>query len=491
MPTIYRLMLFYFCVLLFFILLPVCMLYSLGYRVNWKTHRLEQLGMMVVRTTPDDARIILNGKILYPKTPARIPNLFPGEYAVQLAKEGYQTWTGAVRVKPNWAARLDSVFLFPGEMEFQALSDIQAEQFFVSPKGRKMLVCGRLAEDRGLWLLDLFPEEEILVLEHSVMKSHGLRCSEALKITWAKNEKAVLLEEGGHIFLLDLKKPNRLLDVKGAIGFYPESAVWSAKAPDTFYYLHQGSLSAYSFKRKRNQSGLVEGIQAFKYYDGFLYYIEQNAGILWRWSEDLLEKNSIIRVPDYSLKNHYEIIVNPLGDILPPLLQADVRVNQTEFYDLNAAKKFEGIKTAGWDRSGKRLLLEREGELLILEETASRGAKLKGTETIETPRSLRRVFWFDDEKLLFVYPQAVFLRQLGGESQPYAQEIFRFPAGWKEIFWDVRFKQLYFISQPSHSGEGTLRRVDLSHGPVRAFIRNMRETMSDGWQFFQESGQTK
>ncbi|GEM_PF-2919735 len=491
MPIKYRLILFYSFVILFFILLPVFTLYSLGYRINFKTQRLERLGMIVLRTTPDDAFILFNGKKLRQKTPAKLTNLFPGEYSLTLKKEGYRPWSSKVPVKPNWVTCLDTIHLFPEKIEFEPVSEIKAARFFLSPKSRKMLVAGELAEDRGLWLLDFFQEDEILVLDDRQMASAGMEADETLAVHWSKDEKAALLEKGGKFFLLDFKKPNRLIDLKNAVGFYPQSAGWSAGSPDTFYYLHEGNLGAYSFKRKRNQPGLISGIKTFKQQESFIYFIDSKSGSLMRWSEDLLETNILGEIPGYDPAANYEIIVNPQGNILPPELEADVLKSTGEFYDLNTSKKIDGIRQAVWDKTGKNLLLKGDGRCLVLEESASGIEKLRQTESIEIPKIIAQISWFDAAKLLMISRRSAYLRQLGAETDSYSQSMFSFPSGWREIFWDARFSQLYFIEGENGRQGGGLVRVNLSQGPVSKLLQNMRETMSDSFHFIYEVRKNK
>lgn len=321
MPVALRLVLFYFFVALFLILLPIFMLSSLGYRYNSATHSFQRLGMISLRTYPEEASITLNKKRLKQKTPAKLTNLFPGKYSLLLEKKGFKSWSEEVEVRSNWVTQLESIFLFPEKMRFLPVTDLAAASFFPSPKSRKMVIWGKSSEDSGLWLLNLFLEEETLILEENQVPPGFF--SRDMEIYWSKNERSIVIQKKGQCFLLNFKKPNHIVNVKNIIGFDEEPTV------------------------------------------------------------------------------------------------------------------------------------------------------SQGTE---------KTFQFDANKIISLNQKHAFLRQVGPEAVGYTQKIFSFPAGWKQIYFDSQFKQLYFIQG------SRLMRVNLAYGRFSKLMENMRETMSGSVQFFSEVG---
>lgn len=369
MPIKIRLLLFSFFVALFFILLPVCLVYSLGYRLNTATHRLERLGMLSIRTTPEEASIVLNQKLIAHKTPARIANLFPGSYNVSLSRRGYRSWEGTVRVRPNWVTQLETVNLFPNSQKFHSVSELIAERAFLSGSGRKMIVYGVLGEDRGLWLLDLFSSEEILILSREAVKAQKLEPvfrSQNAVVHWSRNERALIIQEAGHSFFLDLKKPNQIIPLN-RLPFLPgEEGVF---------------INRHVFPTVSRRPTLGKG---------------------------------------------------PGGNVN--------------------------------DRKRTDISLEAE----------------KQTE---------KVFRFDRGQLLMITQKHAYLKQASDDIESSFQEVLSFPSGWQEVFWDRRFKQLYFIQRSSGAGEGgTIARVDLAQGALSKLIQNMRQTVSEGFQLLTSTG---
>lgn len=118
-----RRLIFYLLTLLFLIVAPLTIVYTAGYRYSTKQRRLVKTGALSVRTAPDDATIILNGKLYKDRTPTLIANLLPGLYDIALEREGYHSWRktlpveseGTMFASPVMLLKVASPELLPSE----------------------------------------------------------------------------------------------------------------------------------------------------------------------------------------------------------------------------------------------------------------------------------------------------------------------------------------------------------------------------------------
>lgn len=489
MPVKLRLTLFFTFVSLFFLLLPVLTVYSLGFRYNPSTHRLERLGMISIRTVPDEARVLLNQKLLKQKTPVELSDLFPGTYSLAVFFEGYRPWQGKVTVKPNWVTRLESLLLFPEEVQTLPVTDLFAHQFFLSPRGTKMILLAESGEDRGLWLLDLFLEEETLIVDEKELAGrNGERdlFSKEIRIQWSKDERALLIERRKKFFLLDLKKPNRITPLKEVLGFEPEQVQWSDQTSDVFYYRQNETLGKFAFRRKKGKGNLLANVSHFQNAGPYIFYLERSSGTLRRFAEETEENISLGQVPEFDPLRHYEFIVHPLLELLPPRHQVDLLKDRYFFYEVGLSKEYEGIRQALWNKTGRDLLLIKGRQGLILAESALKNKTRSEIRTADFPRGLEKIDWYDDEKILLAGRRQVYLAQVGEGTDAYTQEIISFPHVPLQTEWESRFKRLYVIERVP-GGEGNrLVRVSLASGPFSKWMNHMRETMSEGVQFLYE-----
>ncbi|MDO8655231.1 MAG: PEGA domain-containing protein, partial [bacterium] len=122
-----RTALFFSLVLLFCIATPSLILYSLGYRVDWRERKVAQTGGLYVKTEPANAVISINGKeekktdFLFGEL--FLDNLLPGTYAVKIEKEGYKPWEKSLPVQEKQVTEAKNVMLFPAQTAFKTLFD--------------------------------------------------------------------------------------------------------------------------------------------------------------------------------------------------------------------------------------------------------------------------------------------------------------------------------------------------------------------------------
>jgi hypothetical protein len=105
--------------LLFAVLAPLLLAWTGGYR--WENIRsgFVRTGAIVVYSDPK-ATLYLNNEA-QGTTPLRLTHVAPGAYTLELRKEGFGTWTHALRVSPSIAQVIGPVFLYPVNFTSTAL----------------------------------------------------------------------------------------------------------------------------------------------------------------------------------------------------------------------------------------------------------------------------------------------------------------------------------------------------------------------------------
>jgi len=125
---------FYFSVMLFCVLLPVILSYALGYKIDYRNFKIYKTGILYIASRPAGASIYLNGAMRQELTPAQIEELRPGEYEVEVRKDGFYPWEKNMTVRPNMATKADQIILFPITQEMKTISQTGIHDFIVSDK---------------------------------------------------------------------------------------------------------------------------------------------------------------------------------------------------------------------------------------------------------------------------------------------------------------------------------------------------------------------
>lgn len=85
----------------FVITAPLTLLYTAGYKYDWKKSRVQKTGIIQIDSLPTKADVILNGTPTGRLTPTPVTRLLPEEYRVRLKKTGYFPWEKTVEVRSS------------------------------------------------------------------------------------------------------------------------------------------------------------------------------------------------------------------------------------------------------------------------------------------------------------------------------------------------------------------------------------------------------
>jgi hypothetical protein len=85
-------------ILMFFIISPSIILYTMGYRLDLDEKRIRQTGVLNIDIEPEDAKVTLNDILLKEKMPLELTNRAPGAYDLRIEREGYHTWEKKVEI---------------------------------------------------------------------------------------------------------------------------------------------------------------------------------------------------------------------------------------------------------------------------------------------------------------------------------------------------------------------------------------------------------
>ncbi len=85
----------------FFIMTPAIILYTAGYRYDFKTSQIKQTGVLSVDILPRDATVTLNNIVIEKQIPIRLPNRAPGTYILKMERVGYKPWERDIVITSN------------------------------------------------------------------------------------------------------------------------------------------------------------------------------------------------------------------------------------------------------------------------------------------------------------------------------------------------------------------------------------------------------
>src|SRR5512142_2217515 len=96
----------------FLVTAPALILFTSGYRYNWKRQRIQKTGSIRVETEPPGAAAYLDGVIQRRVTPTSFSRLLPEDYRVRLEKPGYLSWEKTLEVRSGETTFATGIVLY-------------------------------------------------------------------------------------------------------------------------------------------------------------------------------------------------------------------------------------------------------------------------------------------------------------------------------------------------------------------------------------------
>lgn len=185
-------------------------LYAKGYSYDRQRGTLEKTGMIIVKSTPDGARIYLNDKLVE-ATNANLTNLSGGLYRLRVEKDGHSPFEKDVPVRPEYATLVEAVVI-PLNPELKPLTTTGAKNPVLTASHDKILFATDDKEKPGIWTLNLTGNLFSLFkgnLEAVLTDKEKSFFSLAQKIILSPTDEEALVEMNTQgYFLADLTKSN-------------------------------------------------------------------------------------------------------------------------------------------------------------------------------------------------------------------------------------------------------------------------------------------
>lgn len=98
---------------------PTLLLYTAGYSYNFSTHKLEQVGFLLLDGTPKDAYVYISNKLVAQQMPVYLKRAIPDTYSIRIEKEGYVPYETTVSIAPRQSIVYSPLFLLRKEKPLQ------------------------------------------------------------------------------------------------------------------------------------------------------------------------------------------------------------------------------------------------------------------------------------------------------------------------------------------------------------------------------------
>ncbi len=216
LPKLNKQLVFSFLVFLGLVLATVMVvLYGKGYRFGFGEGKIEfnGTGLLVAKSIPDGAQVFVDGK-LRTATDNTI-NVAPGEYDVEISKEGYFSWKKKVKIQAEVVTKAEAL-LVPTAPKLESITDIGAARPIIDPTLTKVafVVSSQSATRNGIYVFDM-RSNPLLTLQNSATQivDDAIDTFSEAEISWSPDGKDLIATiAAGRVspttYLLDTDRAN-------------------------------------------------------------------------------------------------------------------------------------------------------------------------------------------------------------------------------------------------------------------------------------------
>jgi len=460
-----RTLLFSFFIILFILITPLTVLYSLGWRIDWKSKKIIQTGAFYFKVWPKNCRVYLNEE-LEKKTDfffgsALIENLLPKKYNVEIKKEGFQSWRKSLKIKERTATEAKNIILIPEKPNF-TLTAKNVEKFFFSPDEKKVILLETENDsETPTWSLKLFElgknikshlikEEDISLARRSLGEGGKKEKNELFDLKFSPDSGTILLEIEApkkiNYYILEINKDPLSLIPLDFLNSEVDKIIFYPKNHQRLLILKEGMLSEVDLATKKISPPLLEEIITLLPLNNNVYYLD-TSGFIYK--------------TDFSFKNHEKL--NQVS--FPAKEEAQYQIsaiNQASHFFLkennilyvfnrnekNFKKIFEPVKNLSFSPDSQKMVYWNDYEIwiLFLEEKHDQPQKQAREQLFLTRFSekINEVFWLTNHYLIFNTGGKTKIAEIDDRDRINIFDLGKFDES--KIFWSQIAKSLYVLA---------------------------------------------
>ncbi len=175
--------------------------YGKGYRLGFDDGKpqVSKTGLLVTTSIPDGAQVLIDGN-LTTATDNTI-DLLPGDYNVEIKKEGYFPWQKTLRIQKELVTKA-SAFLFPSAPKLESITTTGVSKPTLDPSGTKIAfrVASQSATRNGIYIYDM-TARSVLSLQTAakqIANDTSLLFSTA-DLSWTPDGEAIIATISGEL----------------------------------------------------------------------------------------------------------------------------------------------------------------------------------------------------------------------------------------------------------------------------------------------------
>ncbi|OGY49245.1 MAG: hypothetical protein A3D39_03045 [Candidatus Buchananbacteria bacterium RIFCSPHIGHO2_02_FULL_39_17] len=363
----YRRILYLSFFAIFLAIAPALIIYSTGYRYNFKKNKFEKTGILYLDSMPKGAEIYFDEKY-QGQTPARFSRLLPDQYLVEIKKNGYSFWQQKLEIKSNLTTFKRDVILFKKNLPINIING-EINILSLVPDQEKIIYS---VINRGIEELKIYNLKNQVNLD--IKKFDKKNYQQLEFISWSPNKTKMLLKMtigSFNRYLIVDAETLKIKDLTTLTKLNFEKIKWNKNNDFFLYGLRKNAL--YQIDLIANTVNLAEAnVFDFEIINDQFYLISQEKGEIYLKNKPIEDGSEndlkIIKLPKFSIYEFKDSLENFL--ILSDKKNNDLLVIKSQIFDSADINQSiiltDQAKKISWSKNFNQLLYFTDFEIKVL-----------------------------------------------------------------------------------------------------------------------------
>lgn len=215
----------------FCVLAPAIIMYTSGYRYDWKKGILKETGAINIDIEPKIASVVINNIPIKSKIPIRLNERIPGKYQLFISAPGYFDWNKEIEVKNKQTVYIKEISLLQKNQP-TLLIEGNYSDISISPDSNFLAYIKNNEKIQDINIYNLNIKEEINLTEFDINTEY--------KISWAFNNNYLAISEKippyNNLLIYNADNPSKEHDLMALTRYPIDKYQWKESIQPEIYY---------------------------------------------------------------------------------------------------------------------------------------------------------------------------------------------------------------------------------------------------------------
>lgn len=452
---------FWILVLIFLAITPCIIYYAMGYRFSLERGIFIYSGSITLKPTPREIEVFIDNKqvstglVNFLNYSYHIGSILPSKYMLEVKSPGYLPWSKEVHVHSGVSTEFWNIFLAREQYTKIKYPIEFAENFFISPDGKKIAVVENNSDETKVEILDVKKEE---VLYNFSFVGYEFSKNKKENIEWSPKEGRLIvpLEKNGteEYFIINIGSEESY-NLNNKINLQNIRKLrWSSDDKNTLFYVFGDKLFRVDLDAPENILEVADKIAGYDLSGSNIYYLSKENGIIYR--ENISGRGQAEQITTEVVKaeagNDLELIVYDEDRIVVIAQDKKLYLYNHGETETKISELGSGVLGVHFSNDGKKLAFWNNNEISVYfvrkwetQPSREEGQKI---DMVRFSQPIGNVSWFRDyEHLIFTSGNQVKIAELDNRSLKNINDLISFNSDKAKATYNLREDNIFFIDK--------------------------------------------